>query len=95
MIKLLILRLVWYLCSALQSSPYFGSHLPGTSNNYTFYFFSHEKQAMGQMSSYIFPLSSRLITIAPDYFQYPWEVETNVFLLLCLLNAFQVLLRVK
>lgn len=36
MIKLLVMRLIWYLYPALPSCPYLGSHLSETINNYTF-----------------------------------------------------------
>ena len=55
MIKSLVTRAVWYLYSAVAggatatvSSLYFGSHLSEVSNNYTFYFFSSERQSMGE-----------------------------------------------
>ena len=74
MIKLLVVRLAWYLYSALPSSPYFGNHLSETINNYTLYLFSLESESMGDTrgdsftSSCTFPFSSRLVTIALENF---------------------------
>lgn len=38
---------------------------------------------------------SKLVTIALENFEYPWEVEISMFLLLCLLTVFQDLFKVK
>ncbi|KAM9590502.1 uncharacterized protein ACIBXB_005762 [Morphnus guianensis] len=38
-------------------------------------------------------LSFRLITTAFENFEYPWDVQASVLLVLCLLNMFQVLFR--
>lgn len=39
------------------------------------------------------PISSRLVAIALQNFEYPWDVPTRMFLLPCLLNVFQVLFK--
>ena len=94
-IELLVVELIWYLYSALPSPPYFGSRLSETINNYTLYLFSSESQATGETYFFSFPFSSRQITVALENFEYPWDVQTSMFLLLCLLNVFQVLSKVK
>ena len=94
MIELLVVKLIWYLYSALLSPLYFGSHLSETINNYSFYLFSSESQAMGEIPPFIFPFSSRQITKALENFEYPWDVQTSMFLLLCLLNMSQLLFKV-
>ena len=93
--ELLVVKLIWYLYSALPSSPYFGIHLSETINNYTLYLFSSESQATGETHFFSFPFSCRQITVAPENFEYPWDVQTSMVLLLCLLNVFQVLFKVK
>ena len=56
---------------------------------------------MGETPSFTFPSSSRLITVVFENFEnfeYPWNVETNMVLLLgtsMFLNVVQVLFRVK
>jgi len=40
-------------------------------------------------------LSFTLVLMAFENFQYPWDAQVSVFPLLCLLNGFQVLFRVK
>ena len=95
MIELLIMKLIWYLYSALPLSLCFGSCLSENISNYTFYLFSLESQSMGETPSSTFPLSSRLITIAFENFKYPQDVQISMFLLLCFLNVFRVLFKVK
>ena len=68
-IKLLVVRLIWYLYSALPSSPYFGNHLSKTINNYTLYLFSSESQSMGETPSSTFPFSSSLVTVVFENFE--------------------------
>ena len=100
-IKLSVLGLIRYLYSALPLSPYFGSYLAETVNNYTLYLFSSESQSMGETPSFTFPSSSRLITVVFENFEnfeYLWNVETNMVLLLgtsLFLNVVQALFRVK
>lgn len=79
MIKLLAMRSIWYLYSALPSSLYFKSHLLDTINNCTFYLFSLERQSMGEAPSFSFPFSSRIIIIPLESAGYPWEVQTSMF----------------
>lgn len=93
MIKLLLRRLIWYFYLSLQSYLYFRNNLLETINNYTPYFVSLGSQTArdtkGMLSiisspfSFILPLSSRLVTIALENFEYPWDVQTSMFLLLC------------
>lgn len=45
--------------------------------------------------SFTFPFSSRPVTIALENFEYPWDVQASVLLLLCLLTVFQILFKVK
>jgi len=80
---------------ATASSPlYFRSHLLEAIDNYTFYLYFLRDPVYGGGTFLHLP-SSRLIRIALENFKYPWDVQTSMFLLLCLLNVFQVLLGVK
>ena len=82
--------------AAVSSSLYSGSHLLETINNYTYYFSSSsEGQALWETPSYTFPFSLRPITTALENSERPWDVQASMFLLLCLLNVYQVLLRVN
>ena len=45
--------------------------------------------------SFTLLFSSRLVTIALQDFEYPWDVQTSMLLLLCLLNVLQVLFKVN
>ena len=100
-IKLLAVGLIWYLYAALPLSLYFESYLVETINNYTLYLFSSESQSMGETPSSTFPFSSSLVTVVFENFEnfeYPWNVETNLVVLLgtsMFLNVVQVLFRVK
>jgi len=40
-------------------------------------------------------LSFRPVLTVFEHFEYPWDAQTSVFLLFCLLNGLQVLFRVK
>lgn len=58
--------------------------------------------AMGETGEDIFrqffSLSSsflQVVTIAPESFEYPWDVQTSVFLLLCVVDVFQVMFKIK
>lgn len=82
------------LFSALLSTLYFRKHLSKTLNNYTFYLFYSEIQSMEETPPFINPFS-RLVTIPLENFKYPLDVQTSTFLLLRLLNAFQVLFKDK
>lgn len=42
--------------------------------------------------SFSFP---QVVTIAPESFEYLWDVQTSVFLLLCDVDVFQVTFKVK
>jgi len=41
------------------------------------------------------PLSFRLVLMAFENFEYPWDAQASTLLLFCLLNGLQVLIRVK
>lgn len=45
--------------------------------------------------SFPFPFFTRLVTVALQNFEYNWDVQNNMFLLLCLLNVFQVLFKIN
>jgi len=45
--------------------------------------------------SFTSPLSFRLVLMAFENFEYPWDAQASTLLLLCLLNGLQVLFRVK
>ncbi|KAM9591469.1 uncharacterized protein ACIBXB_006265 [Morphnus guianensis] len=91
MITSLVMRLSWYLYEAVISFPYFGRLLSDFIGNYT--------QSMGKSGGDTSPhpfaslLSFRLITTAFENFEYPWDAQASVLLVLCLLNMFQVLFR--
>ncbi|KAM9590490.1 uncharacterized protein ACIBXB_005749 [Morphnus guianensis] len=91
MITSLVMRLSWYLYEAVISFPYFGHLLSDFIGNYT--------QSMGKLGGDASPrlfasfLSFRLITTAFENFEYPWDAQASVLLVLCLLNMFQVLFR--
>ncbi|KAM9591473.1 uncharacterized protein ACIBXB_006269 [Morphnus guianensis] len=91
MITSLVMRLSWYLYEAVISFPYFRHLLSDFIGNYT--------QSMGKLGGDASPrpfaslLSFRLITTAFENFEYPWDVQASVLLVLCLLNMFQVLFR--
>lgn len=50
---------------------------------------------MVEIPPFIFPFSSRLLTTALENFEYIWDVETSMFVLLCVLSGFQVLCKNK
>ncbi|KAM9591481.1 uncharacterized protein ACIBXB_006278 [Morphnus guianensis] len=85
------MRLSWYLYEAVISFPYFGHLLSDFIGNYT--------QSMGKLGGDTSPrpfaslFSFRLITTAFGNFEYPWDAQASVLLVLCLLNMFQVLFR--
>jgi len=89
----LCMRLGLYLHAALRSFPYLGSYVLEFINNRT--------QSVGKPRGDAFPhsftprLSFRLVLMAFENFEYPWDAQASVFLLLCLRNGFQVLFRVK
>jgi len=93
MVTSLGMRLGLYLYAELRSFPYLGSYLLEFVNNRT--------QSVGKTGGDAFPhsftpsLSFRLVLTAFENFEYPWGAEASTLLLLCLLNGFQVLFRVK
>ena len=105
--KFLVMTPTWYLYSALSSTLYFGNHISETINNYTYCLFSSWSQSVEgkgeDIFSYLFTLpfsftallSSELVTIVLQNIEYPWDTQTSMVLLLCLLNAHQVLFKVK
>ena len=88
----LVMRLSWYLYVALLLCLYLGRLLSEFISNCT--------QSMGKAGgdtfshSFTSPFSFRLITTAFENFEYPWDVQASMLLLLCLLNVSQVLFRV-
>lgn len=50
---------------------------------------------MVEIHPFISPFSSRLITTALENFEYIWDVETSMIVLLCVLSGFQVLFKNK
>ena len=107
MMRFLVMTLTWYLYSALSSTLYFGNHISETISNYTYCLFSSGSQSLEgtgeDIFSYLFTLPSsfttllspELVTVALQDVEYPWDTQTSMFLLLCLLNALQVLFKVK
>jgi len=93
MITSLDMRLGLYLYAALQSFPYPGCHLSEFINNQTY--------SMGKTGGDTFPhsftllFSFRLVMTAFENVERPWDVQASMFLLVCLLNVFQVLFRVN
>ncbi|KAM9591151.1 uncharacterized protein ACIBXB_006065 isoform 1-T2 [Morphnus guianensis] len=91
MITSLVMRLSWYLYEAVISFPYFGHLLSD--------FIGNDTQSMGKLGGDTSPrpfaslLSFRLITTAFENFEYPWDAQASVLLVLCLLNMFHVLFR--
>lgn len=55
MIKLPVMKPIWYLYLAIPSSLYFGNHLSETINNSTLHLFSLERQSMGEPRRDTFP----------------------------------------
>jgi len=87
------MKLGLYLHAALRSFPYLGSYVLEFVNNQT--------QSVGKTGVDTFPhsfdppLSLRLLLMAFENFEYPWDAQNCGFLLLCFLNGLQVLFRVK
>jgi len=87
------MKLGLYLLAALRLFPYLGS--------YVLEFIKNRTQAVGKTRGDTFPhsfappLSFRLVLTAFENFEYPWDAQASGFLLLCLVNGFQVLFRVK
>lgn len=96
MIEFLVVKLSWYVYSALLSPLYFGSNLLETVNNYTFYLFSLESQPMEKTSFHIFTFSSRPITVTfenSENFYYAWDAQIGMAL--GSVNVVQALFKVK
>lgn len=98
-IKLVVVRLIWYLHSALLSSLYFGNHLSETINDYTLHLFSSETWSVGETRGNTPPLLHLPLLLQSSY-NGSWEFWIlGMFKQACshsrLLNAFQVLFKVK
>jgi len=93
MITSLCMKLGLYLHAALRSFLYLGSYVLEFVNNQT--------QSVGKTRGDTFPhsftppLSFRLVLTAFENFENPWDAQTSLLLLFCLLNGFWVLFRVK
>ena len=89
----LCMKLGLYLHAALRSFPYLGSYVLEFVNNQT--------QPVGKTGggtfphSFTLPLSFRLVLMAFENFEYPWDDQGSTLLFLCLLNGLEVLFRVK
>lgn len=70
-------------------------NLSKTINKGTFYLSFLETQSVVETPPSIFLFSSRLITTALENFECIWNVETSLFVLLCVLSGFQVLCKNK
>lgn len=70
-------------------------NLSETINKCTFYLSFLETQSVMEILPFIFRFSSRLITTALENFEYIWDVETSMFVLLCVLSGFQALCKNK
>lgn len=70
-------------------------NLSETVNSRTFYLSFLETQSMVEIHPFISPFFSRLITTALENFEYIWDVETSMIVLLCVLSGFQVLFKNK
>jgi len=93
MIASMCMKLGLYLHAALRSFPYLGSYVLEFVNNRT--------QPVGKTRGDTFPhcfappLSFRLVLMAFENLEYPWDAQASSLLLFCLLNGFWVLFRVK
>jgi len=87
------MKLGLYLHAALWSFPYLGSYVLEFVNNQT----QSVGKTEGDTSPHSFtpPPSLRLVLMAFENFEYPWDAQASILLLLCLLNGFWVLFRVK
>lgn len=70
-------------------------NLSETINKGAFYLSVLETQSVVETPPFILPFSSRLITTALENFEWIWDVETSMFVLLCVLSGFQVLCKNK
>jgi len=93
MIMSMCMKLGLYLRAALRSFPYLGPYVLEFVNNRT--------QPVGKIGGDAFPHSFapppsfRLVLMAFENFEYPWDAQGSTLLLLCFLNGLQVLFRVK
>jgi len=93
MITSLCMKLGLYLHAALWSFPYLGSYVLEFVNNRT--------QPVGKTGGDTFPhsfappFSFRLVLMAFENFEYPWDAHISTLLLFCLLNGLQVSFRAK
>ena len=87
MIRLLVVRLIWYLFSTLTPSLYLVNHLLEKIDSYALPFLLSEA-IYGQKKkggiTFSFPFSFRLIGIALENFEYLFDVQTGIFPLLCM-----------
>ena len=101
-------KLKFSVCSALQPSLGFGSHIADMITNYTLGFVSSESPAMEEIrkdtfqqslilpfTSPSFPAARELVTTAPENFVYPWDVQINMLPLPRVGNVFQVMFQFK
>jgi len=78
-----------------------GTAVISIPRSYVLEFVNNRTHSMGKTGGDAFPhsfnppLSFRLILTAFENFEYPWDAQASVFLLLRLLNGFGVLFRVK
>jgi len=93
MITSLCMKLGFYLHVALRSFPYLGSYVLEFVNNRS----QSVEKTGGDVfpHSFALPLSFRLVLMAFENFEYPWDAQASTLLLFCLLNGLQVLFRVK
>lgn len=70
-------------------------NLSETISNCTFYLSFLETHSVVEVPPFIFPFSSRLITTAPENFEYIWDVETSMLYCYVVLSGFQVLFKNK
>lgn len=108
MIKLPAEKLVFYVHFTLQSSLGYGNHIVDNITNYTICFVSLGSPAMEDLGedtfqqllslSFTFPSFPRaeeLLAITLENFEYLWNVHTSMLPLLCVMNVFQVIFRIK
>jgi len=93
MITSLCMKLALYFLAALRSFLYLGSYVLEFVNNQT----QPVRKTGGNTFPHSFapPLSLRIVLMAFENFQYPWDAQASTLLLFCLLNGLQLLFRVK
>lgn len=83
MIKLLVVRLIWYLYSTLTPSLYLVNHLLENMDSYALAFLLSEAiHGQKKKDNFSFSFSFRLTGIALENFEYLFDVQTRVFPLL-------------